>query len=152
MRKLTAGERRLATVVFGDSIRLDRVRIGRAAVGPFAITLGPRILFPGSPPQDFAAASPDQRAWFVHELTHVWQFQTAPGRTLASWARTVATGGYGPGLPGYAYRHPFEWAALNLEQQASAVEHAYRLREQGRLLDLARYAGRTPFEALTRTA
>lgn len=140
--------------MFGDALDAGRVRIGRAPFGPFAVTLGRRILFPGEPPADFSREPLARRAWLVHELAHAWQFQTAPARTLASWARTVASGGYGPGLPGYAYAHPFDWPRLNLEQQASVVEHAFQLREAVRAGDeqaipaLGAYRGRTPFPAL----
>ena len=151
MRRLSPSERALAQAVFGDAIRLHRVRIAR---GPqrFAVTLGSTIVFPHAAPDDFANAALHDRAWFVHELVHVWQFQTRPAWTLASWATTAAAGGYGPGLPGYGYAHPFEWAQLNLEQQARVVEHAWLLREGGSHGDdtLADYASRTPFEALTR--
>ena len=145
MRPLTSGERALARGVFGEALGLERIRIGRAPFGPFAVTLGRHILFPGRPPADFAAEPLDRRAWLIHELTHAWQFQTAARWTLASWAKTLATGGYGPGLPGYGYAHPFEWASLNLEQQARVVEHAYLLREEGDSSALEAYAGRTPF-------
>ncbi len=149
MRPLTPGEALLARSVFGEALDSDRVRIGRAPFGPFAVTLGRRILFPGAPPADFAAEPLAQRAWLVHELVHVWQFQTAALRTLGSWAAVLASGGYGPGLPGYTYDHPFTWDALNLEQQARVVEHAYRLREgEAAATQLAAYAGRTPFPAL----
>lgn len=164
MRRLTPGERALARSVFGEALDLDRVRIART---PFrtAVTLGPVILMPHDAPRDFAAAPVHLRAWLVHELVHVWQFATAPAGTLRSWAGVVASGGYGPGLPGYAYALPFDWEALNLEQQARAVEHAFLIREGAaveaaapsearpqRRATLDDYAGRTPFEALARRA
>ena len=160
-RRLTPGERALARAVFADALPLEGVRI---APTPFrtAVTLGSVILMPADAPRDFAAAPLALQAWLVHELTHVWQFATAPARTLRSWAGVVASGGYGPGLPGYAYAHPFDWTALNLEQQARVVEHAFLIREGAaveaeapsgstprRWATRADYAGRTPFEALT---
>ena len=126
--------------------------------GGFAVTLGRRVLFPSEPPADFAAEPLERQAWFVHELTHVWQFQCATLRTLANWAKVAACGGYGPGLPGYRYAWPPPtWAALNLEQQASLVEAAFLHRARQPRFDSAhtkkgakptRYAGLTPFEAL----
>ena len=160
-RRLTQGERAVARSVFADALALDRVRI---APTPFrtAVTLGSTILMPADAPRDVSAAPLPMRAWLIHELTHVWQFATAPARTLRSWAGVVASGGYGPGLPGYAYAHPFDWPALNLEQQARVVEHAFLIREgaaveaatpsgtaQRRWATREDYAGRTPFEALT---
>ena len=153
---------------------LDRVRLHAHGLGGFAVTLGRRVLFPHGPPEDFAAEPLQVQAWLVHELTHAWQFQTAPARTLASWARVAGSGGYGPGLPGYRYPWPPPpWAALNLEQQASLVEHAFLERETRPRFGAAsapprdsiqpadarpdmangasptRYAGLTPFEALS---
>ena len=144
----------------------------RIAATPFrtAVTTGSVIWMPHDAPPDFVDAPLHLRAWLVHELTHVWQFATAPAATLRSWAGVVLSGGYGPGRPGYAYAHPIEWAALNLEQQARAVEHAFLIREGAaveaatpcgdqkprpspkRWATLDDYAGRTPFEALTRRA
>ncbi len=163
-RRLTRGEQALARSVFADALPLDRVRI---VATPFrtAVALGPVILMPADAPRDFSTAALPLQAWLMHELVHVWQFATSPAATLRSWAGVVASGGYGPGLPGYAYAHPFEWRALNLEQQARAVEHAFLIREGAaveaatpcvteprRRARLDDYAGRTPFEALTRRA
>ncbi len=127
--------------------------------GP-AVTLGRRILFPGAPPGDFSRLPAASRAWLVHELVHVRQFATAPGATLLSWARVLLTGGYGPGLPGYRYPWPPPaWEVLNLEQQASLVEHAYLAREgeprfgapgpdKRKGAGPSAFAGRTPFASL----
>ncbi|HTK36608.1 MAG TPA: hypothetical protein VL358_15155 [Caulobacteraceae bacterium] len=133
-RPLTAGEVAIARSVFGEAVDYARVRLSTRRWGGFAIAFGSYVTFPpASPaPADFAAESIRRQAWLIHELVHVWQFQTAPLRTLASWALTVVRGGYGPGLPGYRYRLPLKpWAAHNLEQQASIVEHAFVLRETG---------------------
>src|SRR5579875_2417011 len=130
-RPLTPGEIELAKSVFGEAIDYARVRISVRRWGPWAITFGSRITFPPTgAPADFAREAVHAQAWFVHELTHAWQFQTAPLRTLLSWANVVLTGGYGPGTPGYRYVLPLKpWRELNPEQQASAVEHAFLLRQ-----------------------
>ncbi len=158
MRRLTAGERRLAKSVFGEAIALDKVLIVPLLPGQTAVTLGSTVHFPQDAPKDFATEDLPTQAWLIHELTHVWQFQTRPAKTVSSWAGVVLSGGYGPSLRGYDYRHPFDWATLNLEQQASVVEHAFLLRAgaatakngSGSGLTLADYVGRTPFEDLTR--
>lgn len=128
-RRLTEGEARLARRVFGAAIACERVRIGGGGFGPFAVTLGSRLLLPRYlRAKDFSRAEPALQGLFVHELTHVWQFQTRPLWTLLSWARAVLSGGYGPGLPAYRYALPLQpFARLNLEQQASVVEHAFLL-------------------------
>jgi hypothetical protein len=131
-RRLTAGETALARSMFGDAIDYGRVRIWTRPWGRPAVTLWSQVTFPASrpPPADFALAAPSDQAWLIHELTHVWQFQTKPWRTVLSWVRTLVSGGYGHGQPGYRYAFPFApWPGLNLEQQASMVEHAYLIRE-----------------------
>lgn len=157
-RPLTEGEVALARSVFGDAIDYERVRISTRGWGRPAIAFGSHITFPPAhpAPPDFARAPLRLRAWLVHELTHVFQFQTAPLRTLASWAVTVLCGGYGPGLPGYRYHMPLKrWGAHNLEQQATIVEHAYLLREAGacaaapRGATFERLAACAPFEGLS---
>lgn len=129
-RRLTPGELILAQRVFADAISWDAVRLHAGGFGGFAFTLSSNIFLPPHwMSADFAAADLHAQALLVHELVHVWQFQTRPARTLSSWAAVVATGGYGPGLPGYRYALPLStFEALNLEQQASVVEHAFLLR------------------------
>lgn len=158
-RPLTRGEATLAASVFGESIDYDRVRISTRRWGYAAICFGSHITFPPTrpAPADLSREPLEARAWLVHELTHVWQFQTAPLRTLASWAATLVAGGYGRGLPGYRYVLPLKrWGAYNLEQQAAMVEHAYTLREGGRCVgapwsaSLIDYKGCVPFPAVCR--
>ena len=130
-RQLTSGETVLAHAVFGEAIVLERVRLHDGGFGRFAVTLGSWIMLP-KPLQrpDFCRADPVDQALLVHELVHVWQFQTRALRTLASWAKTVATGGYGPGLPAYRYSLPLApFDRLGLERQASIVEHLFLLKQ-----------------------
>ncbi len=132
-RGLTLGERKLAEGVFGQAVNLDRVRLHRGGFGGFAVTLGSQIFLPASYARgDFAAADLGSQALLVHELVHVWQFQTGLQQTLWSWAGVAASGGYGRGLPGYRYALPLPaFRMLNLEQQASVVEHGFVLRSGG---------------------
>jgi hypothetical protein len=153
-RRLTEGEIALARSVFGEAIDYGRVRIAAGGFGRFAVTTGARINIPRAyAAADYARERPLARAFLVHELTHVWQFQTRPLWTLASWAWVALGGGYGPGLPGYRYALPIKpWNRLNLEQQASVVEHAFLLRDGHRHpatppgARLADYRGATPFD------
>jgi hypothetical protein len=121
MRRLSPGEAALAGAVFGEAIDLDRVRLTPWPAG-FGMVVGSLVLLPPAMPDDFAEAGARMQAWLLHELTHVWQFQTRPWWTLRSWAGVVISGGYGPGLPGYRLPERWTWDALNLEQQARAVE------------------------------
>jgi hypothetical protein len=134
-RGLTQGEVELASSVFGEAIDYSKVRLSTRFWGVFAIAFGSHVTFPPTHPvpDDFAEEPVRLQAWLIHELVHVWQFQTRPWWTVKSWAGVVLNGGYGRGLPGYRYRVPLKpWAAHNLEQQASIVEHAFVMRETGR--------------------
>lgn len=156
IRRLTEGEVALARSVFGGAIEYNRVRVAIGGFGGFAVTVGSRIHTPRAMASaDFSAERPLRQGFLIHEMTHVWQFQTSALRTLASWAGVVATGGYGPGLPAYRYAVPItDFAALNLEQQASAVEHAFLLSRGHRSpatppgARLDHYRGALPFEGL----
>ncbi len=128
MRRLTPGEALLAAGVFGVAIDLDRVRLARWPMS-FGMVLGSLIFLPPGAPDDVAEAGARMRAWLLHELTHVWQFQTRPCWTLKSWAGVLLSGGYGPGLPGYRLAARWDWEELNLEQQARAVETGWLERD-----------------------
>lgn len=132
-RPLSPGETELARSVYGEAVRFEPVRIHAGGFGPFAVTIGSRLFMPpGLKRADFAVAELRLQALFIHELAHVWQFQTRPLWTLASWAKTVLEGGYGRGLPGYRYTLPVQaFDRLNLEQQASLIEHAFMIRRGG---------------------
>ena len=147
IRRLTGGERALASEVFGDAVRLDAVRIMASPL--------PRAFVPGrwlgrdwivwprrGLPDDIAAASVKTQATFVHELVHVWQARQGVNLLLAKLKA-------GDGRTAYAY--PLEqcvWDGLNIEQQASAVEHAFRLsRGQTAPARAAFYRSVVPFPA-----
>ena len=129
LRRLSPGEVALAAEVFGEALNPKKVRVVTGApTGGFAFVIGRLMVFP-TPTSDFAAEDVLTQSWFVHELTHVLQFQTRPFWTLMSWAKVAVSGGYGVGLPAYRYSIPFDWKTLNLEQQARVVEHGWLLRQ-----------------------
>ncbi|MBA4001341.1 MAG: hypothetical protein C0461_12200 [Brevundimonas sp.] len=145
IRPLTAGERDLVVEVFGDALTLDGVRI---LASPF-----PRAFVPGrwfgrdwivwprrGLPDDIAAARLRIQATFIHELVHVWQAQQGTNLLLAKLKA---------GDSRAAYVYPIEdcaWDGLNIEQQASAVEHAFRLSRGGAVpANAAFYRAVAPF-------
>ncbi len=85
-RKLTAGEVALARAAFGDKIKYDRVRLSDGpgnsafahmafAKGNPAITVGSTIYFKRDYCPDFSAPGKNRKS-YMHEMTHVWQYQT----------------------------------------------------------------------------
>ena len=131
IRRLTGGERALASEVFGDAVRLDAVRIMASPL--------PRAFVPGrwlgrdwivwprrGLPDDIAAASVKTQATFIHELVHVWQAQQGVN---------LLTGKIRAGDRPASYEYPVgmdcHWGGLNIEQQAMVVEHRFRLLRGG---------------------
>jgi hypothetical protein len=136
LRRLTEGERALAAEVFGTALQAARVRILALPLWSRAFVAGPGLMvWPArSAPRDFSAPSTPLgvQAVFVHELTHVWQAQRGVVLLLAklragdraeTYAYDLAAG------PGFE--------AMNIEQQAMVVEHAF----------LAARGGQTPHPA-----
>lgn len=134
VRRLTPAERVLASEMFGDRLDSGRVRILAVPFWPRAFVAGPSlIVWPARQlPADFGQAPLRDQATFVHELTHVWQAQHGVVLILAKLNA-------GDSAATYAYHlaTDTDFAALNIEQQAMVVEHAF-LASRGRP---------TPFEA-----
>ena len=129
MRGLTEGERRLARSEFGEALDLDGIRL-MGTPWPFDRAFVPGrwlgrdwILWPGrSLPEDFAVAPVALQAVLIHEMVHVWQAQRGVNLLVGK-----LRAGDGPKAYGYpAVR--CGWDALNLEQQAVAVEDRFRAR------------------------
>ncbi|MBB5686997.1 vgr related protein [Sphingobium boeckii] len=146
-RPLTPAETGLAASVFGSAIDYDRVRLHDSKWWPFQprrVTMAPMGHIHFHPKgglfcDDFCQAGLSDQALFIHEMTHVWQYQK------------------GIFLP--LKRHPFcrydyslkpGWALerYGIEQQAEIVKHAWMLRE-GALVrgapPLAQYESILPF-------
>jgi len=80
-RALTAGERKMAEAVFGKALDYDKVRIKKGRIGgPLHVdnsarTFGNSIYMHNLYQEDFSKASLPMQGLFIHEMTHVWQFQ-----------------------------------------------------------------------------
>jgi hypothetical protein len=132
MRALTPAERELAREMFGAGLDAVRIRLFAIPLWGRAFVAGPGlIVWPSRAAlTDFGAAALTQQASFVHELAHVWQAQRGVFLPLAKLRA-------GDNAASYAYDltsgPPF--VRLNIEQQASVVEHAF----------LASRGAQTPF-------
>ena len=83
VRSLTPGEIELARSVFADAIDYGRVRLALGKWWPFQprrtamAPMGNIYFHPdgGGWSENFAAESINRQAFFIHEMTHVWQAQ-----------------------------------------------------------------------------
>ena len=122
VRRLAAGERALAEELFAGGLDAGRVQILALPLWRRAFVAGPGlIVWPAVQAwRDFSTAPLRLQAMLAHELTHVWQAQRG---VFLPWAKLRA----GDGAAAYAYdlRQQPDFAALNIEQQAMVVEHAF---------------------------
>ena len=134
LRRLTSFERALASEMFGGALDSRRVRMLAIPVWPRAFVAGPSlIVWPARTlPADFGEASLRAQATLVHELTHVWQAQNGVRLILAKLRAGDSAAAYA-----YDLTADTDFAALNIEQQAMVVEHAF----------LASRGAATPFAA-----
>ncbi|KQS56277.1 hypothetical protein ASG17_09730 [Brevundimonas sp. Leaf363] len=146
VRALTTAERVLARSVFGAAIDLEPVRLAPSPLKR-AFVAGrwfarDWIVWPrGSLMDDFGNARLSDRSTLIHELVHVWQAQSGVNLLTAKLRAGDSAAAYA-----YALDDTCVWVGLNIEQQASLVEHAYRLREGGRTPQTADFYARTcPF-------
>lgn len=122
LRRLTSGEQALAAQVFGSGLRADRVRLLTIPVWNRPFAAGGRLLvWPAKAVlPDFSKAPLFLQSVFVHEMTHVWQAQNGVNLILGKLRA-------GDSRASYAYDlsdgRPFE--ALNIEQQAMVIQHAF---------------------------
>ena len=131
-RELTAGEVELIRSIFGDAIDTTRVRLVLGKWWPFQprrsamAPMGSIYFHPdgGGWSDDFSQEPLGRQAFFIHEMTHVWQTQKG-GRFYLPLMRHP--------FCRYAYAldegKPFE--DYGLEQQAEIVKDAFLARNGG---------------------
>lgn len=126
-RALTPGEAALAQEVLGPDFEVEPIRLVTAP-RPLTRAFVPGrwlgrdwIVWPRSLPHDFTAGDIPLKlqAVLVHELVHVWQARQ--GINLALAKLKAGDGPKAYGLP----PGPIRFEALNIEQQAVAVERAF---------------------------
>jgi hypothetical protein len=140
-RALTSAERILTASVFGTAVDLDRVRIRRRRWWPLQprnVVMAPRghIHFhheSGCYRACFGAGDLDDQALFIHEMTHVWQYQSGINLILRRHPFSRYAYEFEPGKP---------FARYGIEQQAEIVRHVFLMR-RGRCI-----IGKPPLEML----
>ena len=126
-RRLTAGEIAMATLVFGESIDYQRVRIHARRYMPFQPTNccmtpnGSMYFHRSCFLPDYTRGDPTAIHWFIHEMVHVWQHQLGYPVRLRGAIRL--------GLP-YAYtlREDATLADYNMEAQGDLLADYFVLK------------------------
>lgn len=129
IRALAPGEIELARSVFGPALRTDTVRLLRLppllrrAFVPGALAGREWICWPTAIWSDDLSKGPLRRqGTLIHELVHVWQAQQGVNLLIAK-----LRAGDGPAAYAYDCSPLTNWPALNIEQQASVIEHRFLL-------------------------
>ncbi len=127
-RSLTPGEIALVRSIFGDAVDTSRVRLVRGKWWPLQprrsamAPMGNIYFHPdgGGWSEDFAKEPLSLQAFFIHEMTHVWQSQKGGPFYLPLMRHPFCRYRYElvPGRP---------FGRYGLEQQAEIVRHAFLL-------------------------
>lgn len=131
-RKLTSSETNLAKEMFGNSIEYTKVHIYDRKWAFFqgkrvAMTPNGNIYFaPDVYTKDFSLASASTKHFFIHEMTHVWQYQNGQAvltRAGTSQMLIELPSKVGLGNGAYTYQLDVRKDLLDygIEQQASIV-------------------------------
>jgi hypothetical protein len=125
-RPLTPGELEMAQSIFGGAIHYDRVRLIEGKWWPLQprgsamAPMGEIWFHPngGGWTPDFAAEPFSAQAYFIHEMTHVWQAQVGGRFYLPLMRHPFCRYRYAlkPGKPFHRY---------GIEQQAEIVRHRF---------------------------
>lgn len=98
-RSLTIGEIEMARKIFRDSVDYSKVKVHNGAAiigaGNNAMTPNGEMYFPKDfYKPDYSILKDPDRIWFIHEMTHVWQYQLGYSVIWAGF-KILLKGGYG---------------------------------------------------------
>lgn len=138
-RALTDGEVRMARAVFGDSVEYDHVRIHAKRLPLIhdrdsGVSHKGRIYTHGEKDSADFSKEPDanKRCFFIHEMTHVWQYQNrVVNLPLAGAKEMLKTRfNYEAAYP-YRLERGRDLTAYGFEQQAAIVQDYFLLKHCG---------------------
>ncbi|WP_211455441.1 PAAR domain-containing protein [Collimonas antrihumi] len=138
VRQLTAGEIEMAKKIFRDSVDYSTVKVHNGAymvgAGDNAMTPNGEMYFPKDYYQpDYSTGDDSDRIWFIHEMTHVWQYQLGYS---VKWAgiKIQIKGGYRY-APSQVVARAYKYDPIadrdkslsdfNMEQQGDLVSHYF---------------------------
>lgn len=128
-RKLTTGEKMMAACVFGNALDVDDIELKTAwwVLKNYAVSPNGNVYFhPENWIEDFSKQPLGRRAWFIHELTHVWQIQQG----IKVFRKAVFDRRYK-----YAIKQGKSFFSYGVEQQARMVEDYYIRSQNGQSCD-----------------
>ena len=149
-RDLTQGEKDLAKEIFKNSIQYSKVKIHDDKYIFFqpdnsGMTPNGEIYVDGIYSADYSGESPQLQAFFIHEMTHVWQHQNGvltAGVIGSAILEIIGNAGdYDSAYP-YVLDASKDLTDYGLEQQASIIEDYFRLIKHG----LQPRRARTPYQ------
>jgi len=136
-RPLSEGEERLARGIFGTSIDYTLVRLIPTSMFPFLkYTTVPNTI---RVPEDFTIADETMAQTFIHEMTHVWQYQhggtsyvsVSLATQIAAWWPPWGTGSRSAAYD-YQIKSGSSFFDFRPEQQGLIVQNYFAmLRDQG---------------------
>lgn len=137
-RPLTKGEVALAKNVFGDAIDYTRVTITEGQFVPFqpkgtAMAPEGNLYMYGCYQDDYSKGDVYTQGHFIHEMTHVWQFQNKILQPIAAAIELNLQYKFNY-MASYQYTldGTQDLLAYNMEQQASIVQDYFVLTHGGR--------------------
>lgn len=128
-RSLTDGEIVLLKSVFGNGLNYEDIRIDEGGIAAtetrraIAITHYDIMRFP-KPLEDFSHSKTEDRAWLVHEATHVWQWQQYGTDTYEKASQLWLSEGFDYDA-GYKFSLSDKFSEMSFEAQARAIEDRY---------------------------
>ena len=136
-RKLTHNEIAIAKKVFKDSLDYQKIRIHNEKYAFFqpnnsGMTPNGEIYVHGAYRKDYSSAVPQLKAFFIHEMVHVWQYQLK--------ILNPVTAAIGESIRHvFSYEKAYEYTLeagkdildYKIEQQASIIEDYYRVTHAG---------------------
>src|SRR6185312_5177574 len=136
-RPLTSGEIALARKTFGNSIDYTTVKIHNHPFMPLqpqesGMTPNGEIYIRGCYSKDYAAEDISLRGFFLHEMTHVWQYQNKILHPVLAAAELNLKHKFN-----YAASYDFlldskkDFINYGMEQQAAIIQQYYLLRNGG---------------------
>ncbi|MGM0423163.1 MAG: hypothetical protein ACQEQL_08735 [Pseudomonadota bacterium] len=138
-RPLTAGEIQLARTIFGEKLDYDKITVVNRRFGLLAHKNGGRTFMNTLNASgtancaDFSKEGPGKQAFFLHEMTHIWQYQSNCLDLTKKVIKDVAKHNFNYHSTAYMYhldeKMPFE--KYGHEQQASIVEDFFLLSRHG---------------------